>query len=62
MFKFSSVPLIVLLFAALLFSSCGKRGVPVPPSLVVPVKIDDFQLDVDPGLQHLAWSQSGCAG
>lgn len=56
MFKFSSITFFVILFTSFLFISCGKRGEPVPPSLVVPAKIEDFQLDVDPGRQHLAWS------
>ncbi len=56
MFKFSLITFFVILFTSFLFISCGKRGEPVPPSLVVPAKIEDFQLDVDPGRQHLAWS------
>ncbi len=47
-----------LLFFLLLCSlcCCGKRGVPLPPSLVVPEKISDLRLQVQPGLRYLVWS------
>jgi len=49
--------LFILLFLISLFSftACGKRGVPLPPSLVVPEKIDDLRLVVKPGEQFLVW-------
>ena len=56
MYKFTSVIFLVILFCSFMFCSCGKRGVPVPPSLVVPAKINDFKLVVNPGRQSLTWS------
>ncbi len=38
------------------FSACGKRGEPMPPSLVVAEKISDLRLVVRPGERFLAWS------
>ena len=54
--KFAKLTFFVILLSTFLFCSCGKRGVPVPPSLLVPAKIDDFKLEVDPGQQYLVWS------
>lgn len=48
-----------LTFCTLLFicmCACGKRGEPLPPSLVVPEKITDLKLYVKPGVQELTWS------
>jgi hypothetical protein len=42
----------------LLFSltGCGKRGQPLPPSLVVPKKISDLRLVARPGESFLVWN------
>ena len=56
MFKFFSIPFFVIIFAALIFGACGKRGAPSPPSLVVPAKINDLRVEVVPGKRHLVWS------
>ncbi len=45
-----------LIFISLSLVACGKRGIPEPPSLVVPVKITDLRVDVAPGVRQLAWS------
>jgi len=37
-------------------SACGKRGDPMPPSLVVADKISDLSLVVKPGERYLSWS------
>ncbi len=46
----------VLSLIAFSFSACGKRGDPLPPSLVVAEKISDLRLVVKPGERFLAWS------
>ncbi len=43
-------------FALSFFTGCGKRGEPVPPSLVVPAAITDLRLEVKPGKRNLVWT------
>ena len=45
--------LIIMVFS---FVACGKRGTPEPPSLVVPVKVDDLRVDMTPGKRQLVWT------
>ncbi len=47
---------LLLLLITFSFSACGKRGKPLPPSLVVAEKITDLRLVVKPGVRKLAWS------
>ena len=50
--------LIFFLISVLCLSltSCGKRGNPLPPSLVVADRITDLKLSVKPGERFLTWS------
>ena len=48
--------LLLFLLITFSFSACGKRGDPLPPSLVVAEKISDLRLVVKPGERFLAWS------
>ena len=54
--KTSFATLFVIICCSLIFAACGKRGDPLPPSLVVPVKIDDLRVEVTPGKRQLKWS------
>ncbi len=56
MYKPALYYLIFLSFIASFLPACGKRGIPEPPSLVVPMKISDLRVDVTPGKRQLAWS------
>ena len=56
MFKFPFVYFFVFIFVFFFSGACGKRGLPQPPSLVVPAQIDDLQVNIAPGLRHLVWS------
>ena len=56
MFKISFAPFFIIILYFLLFGACGKRGLPEPPSLVVPAKIDDLRVATAPGKRHLTWS------
>lgn len=56
MFRFSSAFFVSIILALFFFGACGKRGVPTPPSLVVPAKITDLRVSVEPGKRHLVWS------
>jgi hypothetical protein len=46
--------LLALVFTAV--SGCGKRGDPMPPSLVVPAPIKSLHVVAKPGKSFLAWS------
>jgi len=56
LFKFPVYFFVLILFVFILFGACGKRGEPSPQRLVVPVKIDDFRVEVAPGKCFLVWS------
>ncbi|MCK5916566.1 MAG: fibronectin type III domain-containing protein, partial [Deltaproteobacteria bacterium] len=48
--------LVLSLAFILSLGACGKRGAPMPPSLVVAEKISDLKLEVKPGERNLVWS------
>lgn len=56
MFKNIIYSILIFTFILTAFNACGKRGLPAPPTYVVPAAITDLKLDVTPAQRFLVWT------
>lgn len=49
--------LTLFVFASIAMTGCGKKGPPISPESVVPVRIDDLRISVIDGEPYLIWSK-----